>query len=95
MCAYYSLCKISDLVCSCINNLMLCYRTDSVIQEMIRTKFSHCTILTIAHRLETVMDSDRILVSMTCNTTYIVVDYIPWHAIYEGATVYFWKKSRY
>ncbi|XP_065913909.1 ATP-binding cassette sub-family C member 4-like isoform X2 [Dysidea avara] len=36
--------------------------TDGIIQEMIRTKFIHCTILTIAHRLETIMDSDRILV---------------------------------
>ena len=35
------------------------YRTDGIIQEMIRKKFSHCTILTIAHRLETIMDSDR------------------------------------
>jgi len=39
------------------------HRTDGIIQEMIRTKFGHCTILTIAHRLETIMDSDRILVS--------------------------------
>ncbi|XP_065897567.1 ATP-binding cassette sub-family C member 4-like isoform X2 [Dysidea avara] len=36
--------------------------TDGIIQEMIRSKFNHCTILTIAHRLETIMDSDRILV---------------------------------
>ncbi|XP_065914062.1 ATP-binding cassette sub-family C member 4-like isoform X2 [Dysidea avara] len=36
--------------------------TDGIIQEMIRAKFNHCTILTIAHRLETIMDSDRILV---------------------------------
>ena len=36
--------------------------TDQYIQTMIRTQFAGCTIITIAHRLHTVMDSDRILV---------------------------------
>jgi ATP-binding cassette subfamily C (CFTR/MRP) protein 4 len=33
-----------------------------MLQEMIRQHFAHATVLTVAHRLKTIMDSDKVLV---------------------------------
>merc|ERR1712130_702073 len=38
------------------------YETDQEIQRTLRDAFANCTVLTIAHRVNTILDSDKILV---------------------------------
>lgn len=38
------------------------HSTDNLIQATIRRHFAECTVLVVAHRLNTILDSDRIMV---------------------------------
>jgi ABC-type multidrug transport system fused ATPase/permease subunit len=38
------------------------YETDTLIQTSIRTELKDVTLITVAHRLQTIMDADKILV---------------------------------
>ncbi|MCO5600212.1 hypothetical protein L7F22_054322 [Adiantum nelumboides] len=37
-------------------------QTDGIIQDLIKEEFQNCTVVSIAHRIPTVMDSDKVLV---------------------------------
>ncbi|KAB0346099.1 hypothetical protein FD755_024256 [Muntiacus reevesi] len=55
-------------------------RTDELIQKKIQRKFSQCTVLTITHRLSTVIDCEQILnvlVTQSCLTVCDPVDCSP------------------
>lgn len=62
-------------------------QTDALIQRTIRTKFQQCTVLTIAHRLNTIMDSDKVLVM----EAGIMVEYDHPHILLQNKEGYFYK----
>lgn len=45
------------------------HKTDALIQKSLRTQFNDCTVLTVAHRLHTIMDADKIIVLDAGNLT--------------------------
>ncbi|PSN42283.1 Multidrug resistance-associated protein 4 [Blattella germanica] len=62
-------------------------QTDSLIQKTIRTKFSDCTVLTVAHRLNTIMDSDKVLVMEAGS----MVEYDHPHILMQNKEGYFYS----
>ena len=38
------------------------FKTEKLIHDVVHTKFVDCTVITIAHRLDTILDHDRVLV---------------------------------
>ncbi|CAH0558003.1 unnamed protein product [Brassicogethes aeneus] len=56
-------------------------QTDGLIQKTIRQKFADCTVLTVAHRLNTIMDSDKVLVMEGGH----MVEYDHPHALMQNA----------
>ena len=45
--------------------------TDDLIQDTIRTQFKECTIITVAHRLNTIMDYDRYMLSLAFQLLWV------------------------
>lgn len=62
-------------------------RTDSLIQATIRRHFCDCTVLTVAHRLNTILDSDRVMVLEAGN----IIEFDTPIRLYENATGAFRK----
>ncbi|KAI8835515.1 P-loop containing nucleoside triphosphate hydrolase protein [Chytridium lagenaria] len=57
------------------------FETDARIQETIRTEFEDCTVITIAHRLKTIVDYDRVIV---LDAGRVVENGTPWELIQKG-----------
>ena len=56
-------------------NKWIIWRTDALVQKAIRECFDTCTVITIAHRLHTIMDTDKIIVSKWFFICIVIVHY--------------------
>ncbi|ELR45171.1 hypothetical protein M91_13651, partial [Bos mutus] len=62
-------------------------RTDELIKKAIHEKFAQCTVITITHRLSTIIDSDMIMV-LDSGT---VKEYSPPHDLLQNSKSLFYK----
>ena len=60
-------------------------KTDTFIQNIIREKFADTTVITIAHRLNTIADYDRVVVM---SKGRIVEEGAPWELIEKKGKLY-------
>ncbi|XP_018392357.1 PREDICTED: multidrug resistance-associated protein 4-like [Cyphomyrmex costatus] len=60
--------------------------TDALIQNTIRSSFKECTVITIAHRLNTIIDSNRIIVM---ENGHIVEFGCPYELLHDNPNGYF------
>lgn len=61
-------------------------KTDTLIQRTIRRNFASCTIITIAHRLNTIIDSDRVLV---LDAGQVVQFDTPYNLLQDASGIFF------
>lgn len=61
--------------------------TDRLLQQTIREEFADNTVLTIAHRIKTILDSDRVLVMNNGK----VVEFSPPYLLLQDPSSYFYR----
>lgn len=62
-------------------------QTDAAIQKIIREEFTECTVISVAHRIPTVMDSDRVLVLDAGSSRFALASFPLLYSLSEGQAI--------